>query len=457
MTSKPQSRLRRRAGLALGIAAAGAVLLSGIGVGPVSPASAIVSDLPTWQDVEKAKQNESAAAGKVKEIKDLLVRVEQEVERTRAESEAASVKYDQAASQLRDAQARLEALETQAKSSEAEATQASEQAAALVSQIYRSGGVDRNLSLFLESDGSTADALLDRLAQTEKATERNTTIWQNAERAMNSAQTLSEQADSAREERDKLAKEAEENQQKAAEIANAARSEQLEQEKQQKQLVQQLAALEDKTTSTTKGYEERLVLEEQERQRQEAARLEAIRKAQEEAAANANNGGGNNGGGNPGGGNPGGGGGGGNTGGGNPGGGGGGVTTSGWTNPLPRGYWVSTEWWGYYGHTGIDLAIGQGTPVYAAASGTVSFSGWAGEFSYGNMARIDHGGGVSTLYGHMQFTPSVGLGQPVSAGQIIGLVGSTGNSTGPHLHFETLVGGVPQDPRPFMANRGVGF
>lgn len=454
MTSTSHHGFRRRAGLALGMAAVGAILISGLGMGASTPASAIVSDLPTWQDVEKAKQNESAASAKVTEIKALLVQVQKEVERTRAESEAASVKYDQAASQLRDAQARMEALDTQAKASEAEATQASEQAAALVSQIYRSGGVDRNLSLFLESDGSTADALLDRLAQTEKATERNTTIWQNAERAMNSAQTLSDQADAAREERDKLAKEAADNQQRAAEIAASAREKQIEQEQQQEQLQQQLEALEDKTTNTTKGYQQRLVLEQQERDRLEAERIERERKAAEEAANNPNNGGGNPGGGNPGGGNPGGG----NPGGGNPGGGNpGGGNTSGWTLPLPRGYWVSTEWWGYYGHTGMDLAIGQGTPIYAAAAGVVSFSGWAGEYSYGNMASIDHGGGVSTLYGHMQYTPSVAYGQRVGAGQLIGYVGSTGNSTGPHLHFETLVGGVPQNPRPFMANRGVNF
>lgn len=448
MTSNPQPRLRQRARLALGAAAIGAVLISGLGLGPVSPASAIISDLPTWQDVENAKQSEAAAAAKVTEIKALLVRVQQEVERTRADSEKAAVKYDEAAKQLLDAQARLETLDAQAKASEAEAAQASEQAAALVSQIYRSGGVDRNLSLFLESDGSTADALLDRLAQTEKATERNTTIWQNAERAMNSATTLSDQADAARAERDKLAQEAEENSQRAAEIADAARTEQLEQEKQQKQLEQQLEALEDKTTTTTKGYQDRLVLEEQERQRLERERLERERIEREQAANNGNNGGGNTGG-NTGGGNP---------GGGNPGGGNnGGGTATGWVNPLPRSYWVSTEWWGYYGHTGIDLAIGQGTPVYAAATGTVSFSGWAGQNSYGNMARIDHGGGVSTLYGHLQYTPAVGYGQSVGVGQVIGYVGSTGNSTGPHLHFETLVGGVPQDPRPFMANRGVGF
>lgn len=430
--------MRRRAALALGIAAVGAVLVSGSGLGPVAPASAIVSNLPTWQDVENAKQNEAAAAAKVKEIKDLLVRVQQEVERTRADSEAASVKYDEAASQLRSAQARLETLETQAKASETEAQQASEQAAALVSQIYRSGGVDRNLSLFLEADGSTADALLDRLAQTEKATERNTTIWQNAERAMNSAQTLTDQAESARTERDKLAQEAEANQQRAAEIAAAARDEQLQQEAQQKELQQQLAALEDKTTNTTKGYQERLVLEQQERDRLEAERIEAERKAQEEA--NKNNG--NNGGG-----------GGGGTGGGNNNG-GGGSTASGWTKPV-YGYWISTEWWGYYGHTGMDLAVGSGTPVYAAASGTVNFSGWAGQFSYGNMARIDHGGGVSTLYGHLLYTPAVGYGQWVSAGQIIGYVGSTGNSTGPHLHYEVLIGGVPTNPRPFMSARGI--
>ena len=442
MTTTRQPRLRRRLGTALGVAAATAVLVSTFGAGALAPtpANAIVSDLPTWADVEKAKQNQSTAAAKITEIEALIEKVKAEVVRTRADAETASQKYDLAASQLRDAQVRLESLETQAEASEAEAGEASEQAAALVSQIYRSGGVDRNVSLFLESDGSTADALLDRLAQTEKATERNTTIWQNAERAMNSAKALGDQAAAARDERDQLAQEAEQHRAEAAKIAEAAREEQSVQEKQQVELETQLDALKDKTTKTTKGYEERLRLEAEERERIERERQEQIRREQE--AANNNNGGGNTGGGNTGGGNTGGG----NTGGGN---------TSGWVNPLGGGYWVSTEWWGYYGHTGIDLAIGQGTPIYAASSGTVTFSGWAGDYSYGNMARIDHGGGISTLYGHMQFAPSVGYGDWVGTGQVIGYVGSTGNSTGPHLHFETLVGGVPVDPRTIMAPRGV--
>lgn len=428
--------------------AVSAVLASALGMGVLSPAEAAPAHLPTWQDVEDAKQNQATAATKVAEIEKLLVQVKADAVRTLSEAEAAGVKRDEAQAQLRDAQARVETLSTQAEASQKEADVAAEQAAALVSQIYRSGGVDRSVSLFLESDGSTADALLDRLAQTEKATERNTTIWQNAERAMNSAKTLGEQAGAARDERDKLQKEAEASWQKAAEVADSARNEQIKQEEAQVQLEAQLEALKDKTTTTTKGYQERLRIEAEERAEAIRKAEEEARKRAEEAAANANNGGGGGGGGNTGGGNPGGGGG----GGGNVGGG----SASGWVKPLSQ-YWITTEWWGYWGHTGMDLAIGQGTPIYAAASGTVSFSGWGGANAYGNMVRIDHGGGISTLYGHMQFAPSVGNGQWVGAGQFIGYVGSTGNSTGPHLHFETLVNGVPTNPRPFMAARGIGM
>jgi murein DD-endopeptidase MepM/ murein hydrolase activator NlpD len=86
------------------------------------------------------------------------------------------------------------------------------------------------------------------------------------------------------------------------------------------------------------------------------------------------------------------------------------------------------------GHLGIDIAAGEGAPLYAADSGVVVFAGWA-TGGYGNMVMIDHGNGYQTLYGHMS-SVKVGCGQSVSQGTIIGFAGSTGNSTGAHLHFE---------------------
>nr|WP_254281027.1 M23 family metallopeptidase [Frigoribacterium sp. VKM Ac-2836] len=105
-------------------------------------------------------------------------------------------------------------------------------------------------------------------------------------------------------------------------------------------------------------------------------------------------------------------------------------------------------------HDGIDLAPGCNSPIYAATSGTVTFAGQAS--GYGNYVQVSHGGGVSTAYGHIvNGGIKVSRGQSVVAGQLIALVGSTGNSTGCHLHFETRVGGASTNPVPFMAARGV--
>jgi hypothetical protein len=86
------------------------------------------------------------------------------------------------------------------------------------------------------------------------------------------------------------------------------------------------------------------------------------------------------------------------------------------------------------GHLAIDIGIGEGQPIMAADNGVVVFAGWA-TGGYGNMVMIDHGNGYQTLYGHMSKVAST-CGQSVSKGQTIGYAGSTGNSTGPHLHFE---------------------
>jgi murein DD-endopeptidase MepM/ murein hydrolase activator NlpD len=98
-------------------------------------------------------------------------------------------------------------------------------------------------------------------------------------------------------------------------------------------------------------------------------------------------------------------------------------------------------------HAGTDFGAGYGSPIWAAKDGEVIFAGWNG--GYGNCVIIAHEGGLSTLYGH-QSDIAVSVGQEVSQGEIIGYVGSTGQSTGPHLHFEVRVGGQPEDPMLFL-------
>ena len=94
-------------------------------------------------------------------------------------------------------------------------------------------------------------------------------------------------------------------------------------------------------------------------------------------------------------------------------------------------------------HEGIDIAASLGTPIHAAASGTVIHAGWLG--GYGNLVVVDHGDGLATAYAHASAI-LVAVGQQVSQGDTLSLVGSTGNSTGPHLHFEVRVNGSAVDP-----------
>jgi murein DD-endopeptidase MepM/ murein hydrolase activator NlpD len=97
-------------------------------------------------------------------------------------------------------------------------------------------------------------------------------------------------------------------------------------------------------------------------------------------------------------------------------------------------------------HEGVDIAAGYGTPIAAAASGTVIYAGWMG--GYGNLIIIDHGGGIATAYAH-QSSFAVG-GGPVSQGQTIGYIGCTGHCFGPHLHFEVRVNGSAVDPLGYL-------
>ena len=98
-------------------------------------------------------------------------------------------------------------------------------------------------------------------------------------------------------------------------------------------------------------------------------------------------------------------------------------------------------------HDGVDLAAAQGTPIRSAAEGVVSFAGERN--GYGNVVIVDHAGGLQTLYAH-QSRMGVAEGERVARGQVIGAVGSTGHSTGPHLHFEVRQGGKAVDPLPYL-------
>ena len=102
-------------------------------------------------------------------------------------------------------------------------------------------------------------------------------------------------------------------------------------------------------------------------------------------------------------------------------------------------------------HPGVDFAMPEGTPVYAAAPGAVTFTGDAG--AYGGLVTVSHGGGVETLYAHLsRFAVFADREQPqVATGTLLGYSGNTGLSTGPHLHFEARENGEPVDPTPYLS------
>lgn len=136
-----------------------------------------------------------------------------------------------------------------------------------------------------------------------------------------------------------------------------------------------------------------------------------------------------------------------------------------WSNPtlgtLTSGYKTASR----PGHTGWDIANSQGTPVYAAAAGTVRdirTNSYPGDTTSGplpgrtgNSVHLNHGDNYFSYYGHL-YRVLVSVGQTISAGQLVGLMGTTGNSTGPHLHFEIHLPRLTTlDPRVFLANRGI--
>jgi murein DD-endopeptidase MepM/ murein hydrolase activator NlpD len=100
-------------------------------------------------------------------------------------------------------------------------------------------------------------------------------------------------------------------------------------------------------------------------------------------------------------------------------------------------------------HSGVDLMAPYGSPIRAAAGGTVVYAGWY--YAYGNIVDIQHADGVLTRYAHMAaFAPGIAQGTPVSAGQVIGEIGTTGRAHGAHVHFEVRINGHAVDPKPYL-------
>ncbi|MDQ0576507.1 M23 family metallopeptidase [Agromyces albus] len=391
--------------------------------GPVAaaPQSAMAADYPSWAEVEAAKANTAAGAAAVQQIIALIAQLEANVETTRAEAERRTDELFVAQQKYDDAVMRADQIQAQADASAAEAQAAEQNAGQVAAQLYRSGGGDVGLNLFLDAgDSAVTEALLAKLGNMTKMVERTSGIYDRAQEKHNIATSLSDQAAVARAEREKLRIAAEAALVAAQEAQAAAEAALAESQAKKIELEQQLKFLKDAEAKTTAAYQEgeRIRKAEEERRRQEALKN------------------------------------------GSP----GTVASSGWARPArggltgtfgPRSPICSGGCSGSF-HYAIDLGTGCSAPIYAANSGVVTFAGYSG--TYGNYVKIDHGGGISTAYAHIRPGGTfVGYGQWVEAGQNIASSGTTGASTGCHLHFEVWNGGGRINPQPFMADRGIYF
>jgi murein DD-endopeptidase MepM/ murein hydrolase activator NlpD len=422
----------RRRGLNALVAATAALLLlvTGTLAGSEKPAYAV--EYPSWNDVLEARGDVTTAQAKIREIRATISAIAAEVATTQAVAEEKGSIYYEAQLAFDEAAYTADQLQAQADDAQVRADESRSRAGQFVAELARSGGGDLSASLF--TNPGAADDLLSRLGFASKITEQAEGIYAAALQDQNAAQALTDQANVAKQIRDELRIETQTAFEEAQLAAQAAQVALQAQQDNQARLEAQLSVLVENRDATeadfAAGVAARAAAEAAARAAEAAARAAA---AAAQAAA-----------------------------GGSGGSAGAGQTANGWAVPVSGG--ISSHFGnrvhpftgGVAFHSGTDIAAPCGRPMFAAAGGTVEYAGWNG--GYGNYVRINHGGGVATAYGHIQQGGIlVQMGQSVSAGQQIALVGTTGQSTGCHLHFEVRQGGVATDPVTYLRNRGLSF
>ncbi|MCH1884078.1 M23 family metallopeptidase [Agrococcus sp. ARC_14] len=451
-------------GLRLGVAATVAVgsIVASLIVPGIPQAEAVDEyGFPTWAEVEAARGNVNAKGEQINQIRALISQLETEAVNAQAESDRAAAAAIEAQRVYDEAVAVAERLQQQADEASGRAGESQLAAGQLAAQLARSGGTG-DMSAELFANPGSAESWLYRLDLMDRVAGTADTLYEQAQQDANTAQSLQDQAAVARDELQALKEAADAAYLAAQEAAAAAQAAVVQQQEHRVELEAQLEVLVEDRAATEEDYQagqaHRAWLAEQERLRlaREAAEREAARQAAlaeqrriaaAAAAANNNNNGGGGGGG------------------GSSSGGGGSVpvappSNSGWVTPH-YGRFTSSYGWrndpvGVLGrklHAGVDISAGCGTPIYAAADGVVSLR--SRDIYGANMLYINHGGGVQSEYFHMIRPAHVSPGQRVSAGQVVAYEGSTGHSTGCHLHFQLRVGGTLTNPESFLNARGV--
>jgi len=401
-----EARTRRTAASARAVIAAVAAAALAVSLGVQPAIAAPAQDFPSWDDVQAAKRDEASAKAQLDSLKQSIASAQVEVDRTQAEAEkrgneyaAAESAFDQQAIVTENVRAQADAARSDAEKARLESTQ-------LIANLAKQGTGD-DITAGLLGDTGDADGYLYRMGAMQKVSQHSDAVYTNALQLQKTADSLAEQEAVAEAKLDELRKDAQAKLEIAQQTATEAQQKFDELQAAKAKAEALVAYLTDKREVTEADY------------------LEGLRQQWGSGAA-------------------------------------GEVSASGWARPA-AGYITSNFGWridpvngSRAFHTGVDLAGGGcGAPIYAAHAGTVVYAGWYG--SWGNYIRIDNGDGTSTAYGHiMPGGIGVHIGQQVGPGQLIAKVGTTGHSTGCHLHYIVRVNGETLvDPVPFMRNQGI--
>lgn len=400
-------KLTRRAAtrLRLGAGVVTVAFLLAVSALVPSPVSALVGEeYPSWEEVVAARQNEAAAKTLKQQLEQSLSELQAEAQRTQTEADAKGAVYAETQQRFDDQQIVTQSLLDQTAAAQEESDAAYAVAAQVIAEMSKNGSSDVTSRLWFAP--GNADSLLDRLELGRVIGDRYADIYQKALELRNRAQALTDQAEVAQTLLDELKVAAEQAFQVARAAAEEAAAKLAQTEKDIAEMRARIEYLEGVREQTVADYNEGLA-------------------AQWGDGADGE------------------------------------ISQSGWARPVSGyissrfGMRVNPATGVYQLHTGVDLAgMGCGATIRAAHAGTVIYAGWSG--SWGYYIAIDHGDGTGSGYAHIQAGGiGVRIGQEVSPGQPIAKVGTTGASTGCHLHFIVRVGGKVVDPVPFMRNQGI--
>ena len=400
-------RARVRAGETLLRAITALSMVLALALWPGQASASPSTDYPSWDEVLAAQSAEASTKSLIASIQAQLAGLREEAARAQQLAEEQGAIWSRA-QEAADEQAFVTSqLKAQADAAATEMVNARAQIAGLIRAMQRSGGVDLTLTLLLATP--EPESLLNSLGALGKLAEANARLYDRAAQLTNTARALEDQATVAQQELDRLQEEALVEFEAAQATAAAAEAILAEQQENEARLAAQLAVLTENRRATEADYNKGI----QEQWGPGAAGI---------------------------------------------------VTASGWGLPA-RGY-ISSGFGRrpppipgastFHGALDISGANYCGTPIYAAAGGRVTYAGPNG--SLGNYIQIDHGNGYVTGYAHLQNGGiGVSIGQPVGPGQNIGNAGTTGLSTGCHLHLILRENGSPIDPLTFLRNQGVVF